>query len=219
MAYHYLGYATAQGIEILKHAHGEGTEKISIPSVKIGNILWPSPAEMGVFIATLSAEDTLVSPSGPNVNYLAGAYRHGAEVRWINPALLRDKLGERRYKPEILRQLFEAEAEDFYLYGENDLEIANLAILYAAWTRTERERIAVSNALDQSLRKEIEFFAFYIPDREAWVKEKAERMVKRLRGTIRRGKVMVGKRIIGGLPCHSHRRIRPNLRPHGGWEH
>lgn len=193
MARYYLGYATAKGVQILKVNEDESVEIIIVSSVKIGNMMWPSPREMGEFIAALSAEDVFVSPSGPNTNFLAGAYRRGAEVRWINPALLRDKLGEKKYTPELLRQFFEIAPESFYTYGEDDLHIAKLGVAYAGWMRTEAERIAVSNSLDQSLRRELEFFAYYVPDREKWVNEKAERIVNRLRGSLRRGKTTIAK--------------------------
>lgn len=197
MAHYYLGYAMGKGVKIIKITRNDEKEIIVIPSIKIGNMMWPSPPEMGEFIATLSAEDVFVSPSGPNYNFLAGAYRRGAEVRWINPALLRDKLGEKKYTPELLGKFFVEAIEDFYSYGEDDLHIAKLAVAYAGWMRTEAERIAISNSLDQSLRKEMEFFAFYIPNREEWVKEKADRMANRLRGYLRKGKAILEKDELG----------------------
>ncbi|PIQ80237.1 MAG: hypothetical protein COV79_01525, partial [Parcubacteria group bacterium CG11_big_fil_rev_8_21_14_0_20_41_14] len=81
MATYALGYATKTGMEISDDT--SGTQKI--PSVKIGNMDWPDPNKMGEFIETLGSQDSLISPSGPNVSYLAGAFRQGADVHWANP--------------------------------------------------------------------------------------------------------------------------------------
>ena len=92
----------------------DGGGEYVVPSVKIGNMFWPSPNEMGKFIEGLNRETVLVSPSGPNVSYLAGAFRHGVTVEWANPAFLADKFGKgKKAAPGKLLELYQEEPEVF----------------------------------------------------------------------------------------------------------
>jgi len=163
-------------------------------------MFWPDPEKMGEFIDSLTSDDILLSPSGPNEGYLAGAFRRGAEVYWINPARLADIFGKgkriSRSVPQNLLTLWQNQPEVFYRYLETDFQIAQLARAYAAWLATEKEVIALGNSISQALRREREEFRYFTPPKEQWVEEKVERAVLRFQGAARRGGIRLPKDII-----------------------
>lgn len=198
-----LGYASKTGLRAMSDAG----EKVTIPSIPIGNMFWPSPEKMDEFITSLNGNDTLVSPSGPNASYLAGAFRQGAIVHWINPARLADIIGKHaRLAPQQLLKIWqEREREggtEFYVYMESDYQIAELAVTYTDWLNTEAEKVALSNSLDQSLRKQMEIFRFLKPPKEQWVNGRVASAFGRFRAVARKGGVTLPSEIAGQYRAH-----------------
>jgi len=192
MATYALGYATKTGMEISDDT--SGTQKI--PSVKIGNMDWPDPNKMGEFIETLGSQDSLISPSGPNVSYLAGAFRQGADVHWANPARITDFSNGKPLTPKKLHDLWQNQPEIFYEYLAGDYQVAELGVAYTSWLAAEAEKVALSNSMDQTLRREMEWFRFLKPDKDEWVAKRLEYAVLRFRSISRKGGIKLPKELI-----------------------
>lgn len=192
MAIYALGYATKTGMKI----EGDNGYKGHIPPRKAGNMFWPDAMVMARFIEeTLVPQDTLISPSGPNSSYLAGAFRRGATVRWINPARLADLGATSKFTPHVLLNLYQTRSEVFYTYIESDYQVAQLRTAYANWTGTESESVALSNSLDQSLRRELELFRFTKPSKDEWVSGRISSAMNLVRREARDGGITLPKHL------------------------
>lgn len=191
-----LDYARKEGLKIF---NPQGTVIHKISPVKVGNMFCPSPDEMGDFIQGLEVEDTLVSPSGPNQSYLAGAFQKGVQVFWINPARLTDEGGKGASGQELVR-IWREKPGIFYPYMESDLQIAQLDIYFASFLRVEDGLVALQNSLSQALRKMMEEFRFLTPfltpSKSEWVGKKVKAAIDDLRAVARTGKVKLPPEVV-----------------------
>lgn len=188
MATYFLGYASKNGLTILDE---EGKVFHKIGAVKIGNMKVPDPDEMFAFIQTLGSEDIIVSPTGPNMSYLAGAFRKSAQGWWVNPARLTDCKGKKANVRE-LHELWQEHPEGiFYEFLEGDLQIIGLRQYYEAFLDVEKELFALTNAFSASARQMAEEFRYIAWPREDWVRRRAEADINSLRSVARRGGVKI----------------------------
>lgn len=169
-----IAYATKAGVDI----RSSDGQKIKVKSAPVGNMHAPDAQSFqDDFLARLTREDVVISPSGPNYTYLAGAYAHAGKVHWIDPGTLAAKEGngdgkKRKKSPaDTLLALFESEPQAFYEYKPTEARVAAIRIATLNWLAVERQATADGNAYSQLLKRERDFHFFADPNRNEWVKE------------------------------------------------
>lgn len=188
-----MGYAKKAGMQI----RSDSGEKLRIKSRPIGNMFAPDAEELREnFFNALTQEDVVISPSGSNFTYLAGAYAACGNVHWIDPGKLAAAM-ENGFKGKhaavALLELFRNSPTSFYRYEPMDARVSALRLATQNWLAAEQQVTADSNAHSQLLKRERDAHYFGEPDKNAWILEQVKGEMRKLTARNRKAGVTLNK--------------------------
>ncbi len=195
MAIWALGYATKTGLVAVS---GDGHSKVVVKSTAVGNMFAPNPKEfVDHLLSVLQPEDVVLTPSGPNYTYIAGCASR-CRVFWIHSGKLAEGSKNGSVAKAVL-QHFQERPADFYEYQPTGVGLAKLRLMVQEWLGLERVVTATDNGLAQALRREREYFQYFSPEKDRWLKEFVTRERKKEIARLRKRGVVLSAEQIHGM--------------------
>lgn len=149
MSLYCLGYERKDGMTIEVFREGEHSETIEIGTEEFNQMAGPSRVELrDRFLNRLTSDDIVLSPGGSNYLLLDAVFRRTPNVGWIPSQYL-----DEQPATKVLYNLWQEKPEEFHKFREPDQITRRVKTHFDDWMQVEKERVSVSNAYSQLLRR------------------------------------------------------------------